>query len=124
MNYIKNIIIKLLDKNKGLKNYIYTVYKKYRISRSIFKTLAFAIKGVFLRYTPSHKLLRGEQIKRAISKTKVEIDDERYFAFSLDVFKLLYSNDSIIENTTVDYNIILNTSTKEMEKKCHTIEGK
>ena len=44
MEMIKNIVKKILKNHKGLQNYIYTVYKKYRISKSPLKTIIFAIK--------------------------------------------------------------------------------
>ena len=59
-------------------------------------TLIFAIKGLFLTYTPSYKINRGEQIKKSFSKAKININNDDNFVFSIDPYKLLYSDSSII----------------------------
>ena len=116
MDFMKKIIKKVLKNHKGLQNYIYTVYKEYRYTKSIFKTLVFAIKGLFLTYTPSYKINRGEQIKKSFSKAKININNDDNFVFSIDPYKLLYSDLSTIENTTIDYEICLNKSLSDLNK--------
>ena len=123
MDFMKKIIKKVLKNHKGLQNYIYTVYKEYRYTKSIFKTLIFAIKGLFLTYTPSYKINRGEQIKKSFSKAKINIDNDDNFVFSIDPYKLLYSDLSTIENTTIDYEICLNKSLNDLKKEIENLKS-
>ena len=123
MDFMKKIIKKVLKNHKGLQNYIYTVYKEYRYTKSIFKTLVFAIKGLFLTYTPSYKINRGEQIKKSFSKAKININNDDNFVFSIDPYKLLYSDLSTIENTTIDYEICLNKSLNDFKKEIENLKS-
>ena len=119
MELLKKIINNILKKHQALKKYIYTIYKKYRYTKSIFKTIAFTLKGLFLKYTPSHKISRGEQIKKSFSKVKININahDSNGFIYFIDPYKLLYSNLNMLENITIDYEICLNKSINDLKKE-------
>ena len=123
MDFIKKIIKKVLKNHRGIQNYIYTVYKKYRYTKSIGKTLLFAGKGLFLTYTPSYKLSRSEQIKKSFSKVHVKIEDNDNFVFFIDPYKILYSNFNTIENTTIDYSICLNKSLEDFRNELCDIKN-
>lgn len=110
---MKKIILKFLDKHKSLKKYIYTIYKYYKYN-GLLKAIIFTFKGIFLYYNPSYKLCRGQQIKRIFKKIKLKKVYYDKFLLFIDEYKILYSNKNSLENTTVDYSIILEKSLNDL----------
>ena len=96
MKTIKKILNKILNKNVRLKSFILIGYKKYRYDKSILKLISYFIKGIFNFYHPSLKRTKGHQIKNILSKTNIIIDDNRYFLFSIDYYRILIHKNNII----------------------------
>lgn len=121
MKIIKKLLNKILNKNVRLKSFILIGYKKYRYDKSILKLISYFIKGIFNFYHPSLKKTKGHQIKNILSKTNIIIDDNRYFIFSIDYYRILIHKNNIIENTTIDYGIILENSIDDFYKKVNKL---
>ena len=121
MKTIKKLLNKILNKNVRLKSFILIGYKKYRYDKSILKLISYFIKGIFNFYHPSLKRTKGHQIKNILSKTNIIIDDNRYFLFSIDYYRILIHKNNIIENTTIDYDIILENSIDDFYKKVNKL---
>ena len=121
MKTIKKLLNKILNKNVRLKSFILIGYKKYRYDKSILKLISYFIKGIFNFYHPSLKITKGHQIKNILSKTNIIIDDNRYFLFSIDYYRILIHKNNIIENTTIDYDIILENSIDDFYKKVNKL---
>ena len=121
MKTIKKLLNKILNKNVRLKSFILIGYKKYRYDKSILKLISYFIKGIFNFYHPSLKRTKGHQIKNILSKTNIIIDDNRYFLFSIDYYRILIHKNNIIENTTIDYGIILENSIDDFYKKVNKL---
>lgn len=116
MNRIIEFIKNILKKNKKVLAFFMVIYKYKRKNKSIIKTFFYAIKGIFLVYIPSLKQSRGAQIRKLFHKLKIK-EGETKFIYYLDPFKLLYTNDNTIENTTIDYTIPLEKSLEQMKRE-------
>lgn len=80
------------------------------------KTFLFAFKNLNKLYVPSLKLSKGNQFKDLFSKIDITIPDEG-FIVSLDIFKTLSYTDSIIDNLSIDYSKIIDSSLNDFKKK-------
>ena len=114
MQAIKNFIIK--NVSKTFLAYMILVYRYNRKYKNILKTLIFSIKALFHFYAPNKKLLKGTQIRKLFSKVKIEINEEDRFVYNIDIFKTIQRDNRIMDNVTVDYSKILNSSLNEMKK--------
>lgn len=115
MKLLRKIFRKIIKNRKTL---IYTniIYKYLRSSKSIVSTGIFAIICFVRKYIPNRKLSKGKQLKNLFTKEKIKINKEG-FIYIIDPYKMAYYNNRIIDNVTIDYNIILNTSLEEFIKK-------
>ena len=80
------------------------------------KALADSIKNTFNFYVPSLKQSKGLQIKNLFSNVDISISNEG-FIFSLDKYKTLGNISSPINNLSLDYSKIFNSSIDEMKIK-------
>lgn len=64
-------------------------------------------------YYPPLKLSKGNQISKLFSKIDITIPDEG-FIFTIDEFKTVNWEDTIIDNLSVDYSKILNNSLNDL----------
>lgn len=103
----------LLKKNKKLLAFLVLVYKYKRKNHSLWKTFIFTVKSIPKVYIPSLKDPRGTQIKKLMEHLHVTLDDEN-FVYYIDPLKMLYSENYGIENTTIDYSIVLKKSLEDM----------
>lgn len=108
MKFVKNIAKKFI-KNKKMLIFINLIYKKMRASKSIFKAGIFAFVGFFNKYIPSKKLTRGTQLKKMFIKQKIRVNKEG-FIYTIDPYKMMYYDNKIIDNLTIDYNKIIKQS--------------
>lgn len=115
MDKIKQIILKIGSK-KFIK-YLLLVNQYKNSSKSIIKTLIFAFKGLFRFYVPNTKLQREYQIEKLFNKIRIEINENEEFVYSLDEYKTLISDARMIDNTTIDYGKVLNTSIKQLRNE-------
>ena len=119
---IKKTIIKLLNKHQAKKTFIYTVYKWYRYKKNIFSTFVFFVKGLFLSCFMKKRKSVGKNVRDVLTQAKIKLDDKMHFCYSIDYNRLLYTNKYVIENTTIDYSIILENSLDDFAKKINEIE--
>lgn len=85
-------------------------------------TFLFAFKNLNKLYVPSLKLSKGNQFKDLFDKIDIIIPDEG-FIVSLDIFKTLSYTYPIIENMSIDYSKIINSSLNEFKKKYSSKSG-
>lgn len=112
LQFLKNIV----KKSKKISGFLVIILKYKRKYRSIVKTAIYALKGMFLFYMPNRKLGRGTQIRKILSKVKIKSSNTQ-FVYYIDPFKMLYSSECEIENTTIDYQIVLEKSLEQMKKE-------
>ncbi len=110
METIKKIIGKT---NIARIRLIYLFHRKYK---NIWKTLIFSIQSIFNFYTPSKKLLKGEQIRKVFNKAKINIDTNNHFIYTLDVFKIVPRENRMIDNLTIDYSKVIHNSLINLKK--------
>lgn len=115
MDKLKQIILK--KGSKKFITYLLLVNKYKRGTKSIIKTLIFAVKALFKFYVPSTKIPREQQIEKLFKKIKIEINENEEFIYSLDEYKTLITGRRMIDNTTIDYEKILNTSINSLRKE-------
>lgn len=113
MQAIKDFIIRHVSKT--FLAYMILVFRYNRKYKNILKTLIFSIKALFHFYAPNKKLLKGVQIRKVFRKVKIEINEEDRFVYNIDIFKTIHRDDRIIDNISIDYSKVLNTSLKEMK---------
>lgn len=112
---IKSLISKFISKT--IFSYLVLFFKYNRKENSIFKTGIFFLLSFPKFYTPSSKLSKGKQIRKIFNKVKIIINDNDRFIHNIDVFKILHRDNNIIDNTTVDYSLILNNSLLDLKRK-------
>lgn len=114
MELIKKIL-KQIIKNKRLLIFLTIISKYLRGTKSFVKTAKFAFIGLFKKYIPNKKLIKGKQIKKIFEKEKIKINKSG-FIYTLDPYKMMYYKDEMIGNITIDYNIILQNSIQDFKK--------
>ena len=92
-------------------------YRYLRKSKNLIKTFFFTIKAIFKFYIPSKRITRGKQIQKLFKRINIEINEDEKFVYSIDEFKTLYRKGRIIDNTTIDYSKVLNTSIEKLKKE-------
>jgi len=112
-------IIKQIFKNKKTQDRIYLYYKYYR-TFGIFKTLMFMIKDFFKKYRPKKNRNRSEKVSDLLKKVKIKNAVHNNFIYYIDPHKIPFSNKYIVENFTIDYEIVLKNSLNDMYKKNNT----
>ncbi len=105
----------VLKKNKKCVNVFIKACKYKNKTNNIKKTLIYAVKIAIFYYFPNTKKSKGEQIKNLFGKLKVHVDDNSKFLYVLNEYKGLYAENKVIDNNTMDYNIILEKSLDEFE---------
>lgn len=99
---------KVLLVTKILRTNDSTLFKTKEILKIIFKSKVVKI----------NRLEIGEQYKKLFEKCKIEIDDNDFFAYSIDFYCLLdYKERYSLGNLTVDYKLILDNSIEELKNK-------
>ena len=106
----------VLKKNKKCVNVFIKACKYKNKTNNIKKTLIYAVKIAIFYYFPNTKKSKGEQIKNLFGKLKVHVDDNSKFLYVLNEYKGLYAENKVIDNNTMDYNIILEKSLDEFER--------
>ena len=115
MEKLKKIILEK-GSNKFI-TYLLLINKYKRGSKSIIKTLIFAIKALFRFYISNTKLPIEIQIEKLFNKIKIEINENEEFIYSIDEYKTIITDGRMIDNTTIDYGRVLNTSIKQLKKE-------
>lgn len=118
MQNIREFVIKHISKT--IFSYIMLVFRYKRKYKSIGKTIIFAIKALFHLYIPSKKDSKGTQNRKLFNKVKIEIDETKRFAYNIDIYKTMFRKNRetrIIDNITIDYSKILNTTLEEMKNE-------
>lgn len=115
MQKIKDFIIKHVSKT--MLSYIILIYRYNRKYKNLIKTGIFALKTLFNFYVPSKKILKGAQIRKIFNKVKIEINDDDRFVYNIDIFKTVHRDNRMLDNITIDYSKILNTSLEDMKSK-------
>lgn len=113
MQVLKKFILK--NFSKTFLAYIILVFRYKRKNKSLIKTALFALKGLFCFYAPSRKLNKGKQIRKVFNKSKIKLNDENRFAYTIDVFKTIHRDNRIMDNVTIDYSLILNNSLNDFK---------
>lgn len=114
MQAIKNFVLEHFSKT--FLAYLILVYRYNRKYKNILKTLVFSIKALLHFYAPSKKLLKGAQVRKLFNKVKIEINEKDRFVYNIDIFKTIHRDNRIMDNVTVDYSKVLNSSLNEMKK--------
>lgn len=114
MQAIKNFIMKHFSKT--FLAYIILVFRYNRKYKNIFKTFIFAIKALIHFYAPNKKLSKGKQVRDLLNKVKIEINEKDRFVYNIDIFKTIHRDNRIIDNITIDYSKILNSSLDEFRR--------
>ena len=114
MQAIKDFVLKHFSKT--FLAYLILVFRYNRKYKNIFKTLIFSIKALIHFYAPSKKLLKGAQLRKLFNKVKIEINEKDRFVYNIDIFKTIHRDNRIMDNVTVDYSKVLNSSINEMKK--------
>ena len=96
--------------------YMILVYRYKRKYKNIFKTGIFAIKAAFKFYAPNKKMSKGKQIRKIFNKVKIQISENDRFIYNIDIFKTTHRDGRILDNITIDYSKILNTSLENMKE--------
>lgn len=96
--------------------YMILVYRYKRKYKNIFKTGIFAIKAAFKFYAPNKKMSKGKQIRKIFNKVEIQISENGRFIYNIDIFKTTHRDGRILDNITIDYSKILNTSLENMKE--------
>ena len=86
------------------------------------KAFSFAFKNLNNFYVPSLKLSKGNQFKDLFSKITIKVPDEG-FIVSLDIFKTLSYTHPIIDNMSIDYSKVINSSLNEFKRRYSSKSG-
>lgn len=118
MGIAKSFVFKLNDYNITRRFFIDVLLaRKLNWKCGSPKNTASAIlKNLSKFHYPSLKLSKGNQIKELFSKIDINIP-EKGFIFTIDEFKSLNYENAIIDNLSVDYSKILDTSLNELYGK-------
>ena len=115
MQTIKNLVLKFFNKIRP--DYPVLVYRYHRKYKSILKTFIFGVKSFFLFYTPSGKLIKGNQVLKLFRRVKININQDNRFVYNIDIYKTMHRNDRMIDNISIDYSRVLNESLSDMKKR-------
>lgn len=116
MYKVKKFIVEHISDN--LLAYLVLIMKYKRVN-NIFKTFIFSIKVLFNAYLPSKKYIKGLQCRKLFNKVKININEDNYFIYNIDVYKMINVNGVKIENTSIDYSIVLNNSLEDFILRCN-----
>ena len=115
---MKKVLKRVFKCTPGLKNVIYArqLYKYYVNSYDIGK-LKFLYKNFFKIYIQKPCNNKAEQIVKVINKLDIVPSKNKTFFYSIDCFKTIERKYQILDNYSVDYNLIVNHSFKEIKDK-------
>ncbi len=105
-----------------MKLYLRLIYRYYRYTHNIGKTILFAIKAIFKYYSPSKNLESTEQLKRLFKKIEIVIP-EKGFVYFIDIHKTITRKNRTIDNITIDYEFILENSLNDLRKKAQKMRN-
>jgi len=92
---------------------------KYKRVNNLFSTLMFVVKVLFNAYLPSEKDIRGRQYRNLFNKVKIKISDSDYFIYNIDVYKRVANDGVRLENTSIDYSLVLDNSLDDFLRQCN-----
>lgn len=117
-NQLKNIYYVLNKSSFGKKilNYGFIFRKENRKFKNLKKSGIYTFKNLINIYSPSINLQKGEQLIDLFKKLNINIPLTG-FIYSIDEFKTLMTKDNIIDNISVDYSKIINSSLNDIRSK-------
>lgn len=116
MGYIKSIVKGIIKKVPGLSKMLvvrYT-YPKYSRAHDI-KQVDYIIKFWKCFYYANYSENKVEQIGKLLERIDIDPVESNLFFYSIDCFKILESKKQMLVNYTIDNDVIVNSSIKEME---------
>lgn len=118
LNIAKTIFFKLEQYDFTKKFLIYSLItrKQNWKNKNLSKTLIESIPKLSRFYTPGLKDSKGIQIKKLFSKVDINISTEN-FIFTIDELKTVNYKHRIVDNLSLDYSKILNTSLNELKSQ-------
>lgn len=119
MDKIKKMIIKYLNPN--MIDYLMLIIKYKRVN-NVFNTLVFCLKILFNSYHPSNKKSVGSQYRDLFNKVKIKINNSDNFIYNIDVYKSITKNNIRLENTSIDYSLVLKKSLDDCLKECKSFK--
>lgn len=119
MDKIKKMIIKYLSPN--MIDYLMLIIKYKRVN-NIFNTLVFCLKILFNSYHPNNKKSVGSQYRDLFNKVKIKINNSDNFIYNIDVYKSITKNNVRLENTSIDYSLVLEKSLDDYLKECKSFK--
>ena len=117
MQKLREFVIRHI--NKSLFSFVMLVFRYKRKYKSISKTAVFAIKALPHLYSPKKKDITGLQNRKLFNKVDIKLDENDRFVYNIDIYKTRFRTNRgtrIIDNISIDYSKILETSLEDMKK--------
>lgn len=117
MQRLREFVIRHI--NKSLFSFVMLVFRYKRKYKSISKTAIFAIKALPHLYSPNKRDITGLQNRKLFNKVDIKLDENDRFVYNIDIYKTRFRTNRgtrIIDNISIDYSKILETSLEDMKK--------
>jgi len=115
MKLLKKFLKLFLKDNRVISRLV----KFYRYNRSfgIFKTIFYMISDLFLRYRVKNNKNQAYNTARMLGQIGFKNSKINSFFYNIDTHKVFYSKKRYLENFTVDYSVVLESSLEELKSK-------